>query len=67
MGRGYRPVARDQRQFLNRIALAAAILAGAGGAVAAEQDVPRAAACFALAVLAAIVADMLRPGRPSYR
>jgi hypothetical protein len=31
------------------------------------QDVQRAVACVALAVLAVIVADMLRPSTPGYR
>jgi hypothetical protein len=38
-----------------------------GVGIAHEQDTPRAVACFVLAALALIVADMLRPGKPSYR
>jgi hypothetical protein len=51
----------------------AGVLVVAGGCylvgvgVADDQDSRRALICFVLAALAVIVADMLRPSKPSYR
>lgn len=65
---------RDQHRLLFYFILAVvAALAIAGGCyvagvgIAHGQDVPRAAACFALAALAVIVADLFRPRAAAYR
>jgi hypothetical protein len=69
---GARPGAQHRLVFYLSLAVAEG-LAVAGGCylggvgIAGGQDSQRAVACFVLAALAVIVADMLRPRKPSYR